>query len=537
MKSSHCYLRKERAAIFVAAIMPMSVWPLSGAVIGHPWLALAWALCCAVLLATFPSRGLRISLWTQTLVFPFSLVWMGSVAVTGYGPSNAAMSALSVDAFREMSTAYWLGVAQPSFLTAALLSTCALIWAWIIIAGRTTPTRRQDTIFSSIFLLALLPASAINMNGTALQSFSNISASEVRNTVVWFSHIGIFKEVIAQGFDTMARGSSRNATVRSAKSAARRFRAVDGLAVFIIGESLRADALMVERRGPWSEALAKRLKLGLGIRFSDACAGGNATYTSVPRLLTAVDPTDGVGAAQNPTILAVAKAAGAKTAYIMNHESWVVPESGHDFIEKTSSMEHPAFDDEVVVALEGFLQRSGMGPKAAVLHLYGQHFNYQDRYPPQHFPPEPLDLDIERLEALRYGRAAEYGVKILLDAAEVLDKQTEPAFLIFTSDHGENLMLDHTGKRYHAGPISGLNDTMVPALALWNKPFAETGRQRVLAELISPSGITHRDLANAWLHLLSGAPDPLAPGNQPITWGSLEAGSGNTALNCRMLKP
>ena len=413
----------------------------------------------------------------------------------------------------------------------------ALIWAWIVIASRPIPKKRQNTTGHIIFLLALLPASAPNMNGTALHSLSDLSPPEIRNTVVWFSHVGIFKEAIAQGLDMAARGISPTATVRSAKSAERRFRAFDGLAVFIIGESLRADALMVEGRGPWSDALSKRIQLGLGIRFSDACAGGNATYTSVPRLLTAVDPADGIGAARNPTILAFAKAAGAKTAYIMNHESWVVPESGHDFIEKTSSMEHPAFDDEAVTALEGFLRRSGTGPKAAVLHLYGQHFNYQDRYPPQHFPPEPPELTVEQLEALRYGRAAEYGVKVLLDAASVLDRQTEPAFLIFTSDHGENLMLDHTGKRYHAGSVSGLNDTMVPALALWNRSFAESGRQRILAKLISPSAIAHRDLANAWLHLLSGAPDAMVPGSKPMTWGSLDAGAGNAALDCRMLKP
>jgi glucan phosphoethanolaminetransferase (alkaline phosphatase superfamily) len=199
-------------------------------------------------------------------------------------------------------------------------------------------------------------------------------------------------------------------------------------------------------------------------------------------------------------------------------------------------MEHPVLDDEVVVVLSDFVQRIGKGPKAAILHLYGQHFNYHDRYPDKYFKEEPPNMSSENLEGLRYARSAEYGLKVLLDVADILDQQTEPAFLVFTSDHGENLPMDHTGKRYHAGPVSGLNDTMVPVLILWNRAFADSGRQRLLKKLIDQPMIAHQDVAKTWL-VLAGLPGNVEPSIRPTTWGSLEAGVRNAPLDCRALRP
>lgn len=521
-----------RAALFAAAIAPMSVWPLSGATLVHPWQAFAWALCCATLLASFPGRGARISVWLLVAALPWSLGWIGSVAVTGYGPSNAALSAAGSGAFRELLAAVQLALARPAFLAASLLSLLALVWAWRAVL----PTEgRAPNSAGAVFLCALLPVAAANMNGSAYPDLAALSAPEARSSVVWFSHIGIAKEAVSQAVDVMARGHVPAAKIRSANDAERLFQAADGLAVFVAGESLRADALLVEGRGPWSSALAERIKKGLGVRLGDACAGGNATFTSLPRLFTAVDPADTIGAAEKPTILAHAKAGGAKTAYIMNHETWVVPESGHDLIHKTSSMERTTLDDEAVTALADFTKRSGKGAKAAIMHLYGQHFAYHDRYPRALFPEEPKALNGEQREALRYDRAAEYGVKVLLDLADVLDRQAEPAFLVFTSDHGENLPSDGTGKRLHAGPVSGIDDTMVPALVLWNQAFAESGRQRLLDKLVAAPSIAHRDVAKAWL-VLAGLPETLEPTGRPTTWGALEAGVPSGSLDCRKLK-
>ena len=163
-------------------------------------------------------------------------------------------------------------------------------------------------------------------------------------------------------------------------------------------------------------------------------------------------------------------------------------------------------------------------------------FFYEDRYPSGLFEPEPAPASPSELEELRYQRAAEYGAQVLARAARMLDGLPTPAYLVFTSDHGENLPSDHNGKRFHAGPVNSRPDTLVPALVLWNRAFAQSGRQHRLEALQGTALITHHDLARAWLALL-GAPGRLTPATEPMTWGSVTAGLPAGPLRCGDLPP
>ena len=240
----------------------------------------------------------------------------------------------------------------------------------------------------------------------------------------------------------------------------------------------------VERTGLGVRQLAalrdggqRRLADGLGVRLPDACAGGNGTFVAVPKLLTAAPGEAPPSDTRRPSLLALAHAGGARTAYINNHETWVLPEAGHDLVQKISSTGAHTLDEVAVEAAEDFIRREAAAASVAVvLHLYGQHFFYEDRYPGDLFGAEPADGSPEALEALRYQRAAEYGAHVLARAARMLDSLPVPAYLVFTSDHGENLLSDGTGKHFHAGPVNGRHDTLVPALVLWNRAFARSGR-------------------------------------------------------------
>ncbi|MDB5802596.1 MAG: phosphoethanolamine transferase [Rhodocyclales bacterium] len=526
---------KQRAWLFITALMPMAIWPLSAGILARPMEAAVWALACALLIASPPGRGMRISAWLQILTLPWTFAWIGTIAVTGAGPSNAVMASATAGAFREALMGASLAVAKPSFIVVALLTLGTCCWSlWVTRKAQ----RQTGSAVSVLFLCCLVPISAVILDGGGFLSFAKIAGPESRISVVWISHMGIAKEALASALNRAAFGSHDfEEKIREASAAKKVFSANAGLGVFIVGESLRADAFLQTKRGQWSEALEERIQAGLGIRLPDACAGANGTFASIPRLLTAVDVSDVEGAARNPTLLAMAKAGGARTAYINNQEIWVLPESGHDLLQKTSSMNMNAYDEVVIEALGDFVKRTGPGPKAALLHLYGEHFYYEKRYPVGLFGEEPPNLSGDALEEFRYGRAAEYGVRVLLLAAAVLDRETEPAFLVFTSDHGENLPSDGTGKRYHTGPSNGRYDTTVPALVLWNKAFQASGRASLLEDLMKAKGlIAHRDVARAWL-ALEGMPGRVAPPENPMTWGAAEPGGAIGPTSCAALKP
>ncbi|NML26045.1 sulfatase-like hydrolase/transferase [Zoogloea dura] len=525
-----------RALVFVAALVPMLIWLLVDARLARPWQAAGWAGLCALLAAAAPGRWLKWGGYLQILMLPLTLGWLAAVAVTGMGPSTASLGSVTNGAYREVMTASRVVMMNHDFrivASAVALAVMAMGWAlW-----RAGPVVQQRGV-SMIFLLALVPGSAAVLDVGGFREYAKLAGSEARVGVVWLSHLEMLKEAGRVLLNQSAMGGrAESIATRSAGQAVKTFDFFPGVGVFIVGESLRADALMKPGRGPWSERLAQRLDEGLGLRLPDACAGGNGTFVSYPRLVTAVDVADEAGAARGPTLLAIAKAAGARTAYLNNHEIWVVPEAGHDFTQKISSMDVNTFDEVAIEAMGDFLKRTDAPSKAVLIHLYGQHFFYEQRYPAALFPGEPKGLESDALSELRYQRAAEYGAKVLLQAAQELDRLSVPAFLVFTSDHGEHLPSDGTGKRFHAGPTSALGDSVVPVLVLWNKAFRDSGRQHLLDRFGRERGlIAHQDAARAWL-ALSGRPGGLEPSPHPQTWGALDRGQRTGPVSCSELKP
>lgn len=512
---------RPRVAIFVAGIAPMAIWPASGAPLAHPLEASLWATLYAMLFGFAPGRWVRTLAWLQLLALPLTLAWIGTVAVTGAGPSELLRGAAMAATRAEIVQSIRMAFGRPSFLLIATLSGITCFWA--VRANRAhVPT---GNILGFLFVAAMLILFGAQSNIARLRWMS--AGPESKLSVPWMSHVEAGGQMIDAAINLATLGRLRPEDIeRKVGSAPRLFQANPGLAVFVLGESLRADALMVEGRGPWSRRLQERLAGGLGVRAADACAPSNATYHSVPRLLTAIDPVDAGRLDTVPTILALAHVAGAKTAWISNQEDWVVIEKGHDFMVKTSAGYASASLDEVAVsALSDFVQINPRGPRAAIMHLHGQHFDYVDRYPADFLGPMPAGLSADAQEEWHYRGAAEYGAKVLLDAAAILDREKEPAFLVFTSDHGENLVSDGTGRKYHAIPGSVKFDVMTPVLFLWNRAFAQSGRSALIAPLIVPKGapamIAHRDVAKAWL-LLAGMPGDFSKLSPAITWASNE---------------
>ena len=526
---------RVRLALFVAALGPLVVWLISSGRLARPLETAAWALLCALLAASAPGRWARLGAYAQVMLLPMTLAWLGAVASTGMGPSTASLESVTAGAYKEVRMALVVVLRAQGFLLAAgatlLLTALA---ARLAHRHRWQPGGRSDLIF----LLLLLPASAAVLDAAGLHGFARLAGPEARMSVPWLSHLEMMKAGLVKLVMPSAQAQGGDApAVRAAQDVAPAFETEEGVALFIIGESLRADALLTPGRGPGSAALQRRLADGLGARLPDACAGGNGTFVSVPKLLTAAPGEAPPSDTARPSLLALARAGGARTAYINNHEVWVMPETGHDLVQKLSSTETNHYDEVAIEAAENFIRReAGARSVAVVLHLYGQHFFYEDRYPGDLFGAEPAGGAPGALEELRYQRAAEYGAHVLARAARMLDSLPVPAYLVFTSDHGENLLSDGHGKRFHAGPVNGRHDTLVPALVLWNRAFARSGRPQRLQPLLDAAQLSHQDVTLAWLALL-GAPRPLVPSPAPMTWGSASPGQAAGPLRCAELQP
>jgi glucan phosphoethanolaminetransferase (alkaline phosphatase superfamily) len=132
----------------------------------------------------------------------------------------------------------------------------------------------------------------------------------------------------------------------------------------------------------------------------------------------------------------------------------------------------------------------------------------------------------------------EYGARTILDVAALLDSVSAPAFLIYTSDHGENLPSDHNGLQGHLAPRTSRQDGTVPAFVLWNEAMADTGRPaRLLPKLLAARQIAHADLSKLFLALAGATDDPVEPTATPSTWGRVSVGDEYGVVACSDLKP
>ncbi len=515
----------SRLALGLAALEPALVWAFGGRPLADPQATALWSIVTALAAALAPAP--MIGVLALLVCLPLTLTWIGCVILTGSGPTSSLVLAAVTASRSEVGAVVSEAVQRPWFVVLSVLHglLIGVAWRW----GRRAQHVRSAwtaTLFGGLIALILLVRLAPDVGRPGALRWMG---PESWRSVVWLSHVDVLRASTQEALERWAHGGQ--SFVRDGRRAPATFRANPGLAVFVLGESLRADALAVAQRGQWSKQLLERIDRGGGARLADACASANATAITVPRLLTMAEPDDERTARQAPTLLAHAKAAGAYTAWISAQESLIVKEAGHDVVQQlSSSAELGPHDDAAVLALRQFAFASRAWPsRAALLHLLGQHFHYADRYPSDLFGPEPGGLTADERETLRYQRAAEFGAKTLLEIAAVLDAETKPAFAVFTSDHGENLWSDGNRKRYHAGP-PGRRDTHVPTLVLWNQAFATTGATQRLVPFRRPGLIAHRDVARLWL-ALAGDPAETLPTPRPTTW----AGPPRGAIVCAEL--
>jgi glucan phosphoethanolaminetransferase (alkaline phosphatase superfamily) len=252
----------------------------------------------------------------------------------------------------------------------------------------------------------------------------------------------------------------------------------------------------------------------------------------------------------SPTVLGILKASGFKTAWLANNEAGDTREAGHDLyagpwgrsLDPSPTQTHSEtdpwwFDADMLPVARRFIGTVDE-PKGMILHTFGNHFLYTKRYPQKAFPPEPPGLNSEALEELRYGRAAEYGLQTILQLAGFLDATPAPAFLVYTSDHGENLPSDHNGVQWHLGPRTTVQDATVPSFVLWNAAMAaERDPGRALSRLTGVKMIAHVDIAKLFLTLSGVLPGPVEPTADPKIWGRIEVGQKYSPVRCSAVKP
>ena len=252
--------------------------------------------------------------------------------------------------------------------------------------------------------------------------------------------------------------------------------------VLVIGETARSSNFQLYGYArPTNPQLSRESRLMV---FRNVRSQSNTTHKSVPMLLTAATADDHSRLYHEKGILAAFGEAGFHTAFFSNqlrNHSYIdfLGEEANDacFIREKQPSRRP--DDEQLLPYVAQELDQHHRKLFIVLHMYGSHFNYRDRYSranARFLPDEPTEAKAENRPQLlnAYDNTILHTDRILARLIGMLRARHCISAVLYTSDHGENIFDDSRHLFLHASPRPSEYDTDVPLLVWTSEQF---GRQ------------------------------------------------------------
>lgn len=264
--------------------------------------------------------------------------------------------------------------------------------------------------------------------------------------------------------------------------------------VLVIGETSRADNWQLYGyHRPTNPVLSKTEGLTV---FTDYMSQSNTTHKSVPILLSLADAADYTILYRTKGIMQAFREAGYHTAFISNQQR------NHSFIDFLGeqadyclflhdSLSRNADDIELLKPLRQQIKQNRGKRTFIVLHTYGSHFSYADRYPKamRHFTPDHYDgaKAKYRLQLVNaYDNTIVHTDFLIGKVISTLSSEGGSAAMLFTSDHGEDIFDDQRHLFLHASPFPSYYQLHVPLIA-WTSPTYRIRHAEIAQSLISNS--------------------------------------------------
>ena len=244
--------------------------------------------------------------------------------------------------------------------------------------------------------------------------------------------------------------------------------------VFVIGETSRADNWQLNG---YSRQTNPRLSNEKNLIFyPKTLSESNTTHKSVPMLMSYLDASNfGDSIYTAKSIFTLFNDMGYRTAYFSNQSP------NHSFIDFfgaqadtcafIKSQSASKFDFDLLEPLSDFISSNPDGRLFIVLHTYGSHFNYRERYPDSNSifkPDNATDADKNNRGELvnAYDNTIAYTDCLLDSVIRRIEREHCNAALVYTSDHGEDIFDDSRERFLHASPTPTYYQIHVP-FVIW----------------------------------------------------------------------
>lgn len=250
--------------------------------------------------------------------------------------------------------------------------------------------------------------------------------------------------------------------------------------VLMIGETSRAENWQLGGYG--RQTNPRLMRNNRIIYFPNAFTESNTTHKSVPMIMSDLTADDFDSINYRKSIITAFKEAGFHTSFFSSQRrnrsyTEFFSNEADTTVYITDNADGVPFDGELVGLLKKQIADTTKTKQLIVLHTYGSHFNYRDRYPDSfsHFTPDNItDANRGHRQQLvnAFDNTIRYVDHCVAEAIDAVDSMNVAGALIYMPDHGEDIFDDSRNRFLHASPIPTYYQLHVP-LIVWLSPELE----------------------------------------------------------------
>lgn len=248
--------------------------------------------------------------------------------------------------------------------------------------------------------------------------------------------------------------------------------------VAVIGETSRADNWQLFGYNRFTTPRLCSLPKGTFAAYGRTMSESNTTHKSVPLLLSTLSSHDFADSlATTKSVISMFKEAGFRTAYITTQcrngsyiEYFASEADTCVYLREPEPgvIDYSVYDMDMLAPLDSLLATEPT-KLLVVMHQYGSHFNYADRYPREHaffIPDKTANASAENRGQLinAYDNSIRQTDEMLYSVIQRLDSINCDGGMIYTADHGEDIFDDARGRFLHASPTPTYFQLHVPMI-------------------------------------------------------------------------
>lgn len=286
------------------------------------------------------------------------------------------------------------------------------------------------------------------------------------------------------GFKELVNVKRYGATSRGFSYHAHRTGRSDGreVYVFVIGEASRACSWQLYGYGrETTPRLARRSDICL---FRNVVTQSNTTHKSVPMILSSVATDRHDELYCRTGMPALFNEAGFDTWFVSNQapQGAMIDNlaEGADHVEYLSD----DYDMSLVERTRAIMRDNPERDLFIILHCYGSHFCYHQRYPREFAcftPDDNVSISEQNAQLLlnAYDNSILYTDHVLASLIETVEADGSCAAILYCSDHGEDLLDDSRRRFLHASPTVTYYQLHVAAFAWFSDKYRELWPERI----------------------------------------------------------